>query len=149
MRTSLCLRTCGTFTHPIRSWLGEPPHWCRRRLRHLQLRTQRTSINDFCRSSLHIETLRSILFPETYRSRLEGAVTPTDRKLVLAGENRHRGVVARQQSTDCYGKAGHQRPPCVTGPLSHRTVRVILLRHMADSQSPPDRRTRREDRQKT
>jgi hypothetical protein len=117
--------------------------------RFISLRAQHTSINDFCRSSLHIETLRSILFLETYRSRLEEAVTPTDRKLVLAGENRHRGVVARQQSTDCYGKAGHQRPPCVTGPLSHRTVRVILLRHMADSQSPPDRRTRREDRQKT
>jgi hypothetical protein len=36
---SLCLRARGTFTRRLANRLGEPPHRCRRRLRHLQVFT--------------------------------------------------------------------------------------------------------------
>ena len=58
---SLCLRARGTFTHPIRYWPGEPPHRCRRRLRHPRLRTQRSSISVFRPDQPHVEAFRSFL----------------------------------------------------------------------------------------
>jgi len=51
--------------HPSDSLPGRvDPRASGYRLRYPQLRNQRPPINDFCRSSLHVEAVRSILLPK-------------------------------------------------------------------------------------
>ena len=129
--------------HPSDSLLtGWTPHASGYRFRYPRMRNQRPPINDFCRTSLHVEAFRSVLLPKISRSRLVTHTASTNNKPPRQRKNRY------QTSYPCHShpfcrKARHHVHP------AERALFAIVRYRFPCGQSAPNRRTCREDRQKT